>query len=94
MDPKDNTTTAAPAAKKNTVTTVTSKNTQYTRVLPCKNVRMELYDEAGNHLGTLVGDAKAFDTGSGGFYVNGKVHIDGDKYQVGANITKVGSKSA
>lgn len=42
---------------------------------------------------TLVAEPREFSTGSLGFYAQGKVlDKDGHKYQVGINITLVGSK--
>lgn len=40
---------------------------------------------------TIVAGAKDFATGSQGFYGNGKVVIDGAAYQVGINVTRIGS---
>jgi hypothetical protein len=40
----------------------------------------------------LVANAKQFSTGSVGFGANGKVVIDGERYQVSLNIVKIGSK--
>jgi len=40
----------------------------------------------------LSGSFREFSSGSKGWYISGKVHIDGVKCQVGCNIIVVGSK--
>lgn len=48
----------------------------------------------GESWGTITASGKEFKTGSVGFYANGKVTNPkgGARYQVGANITLIGSK--
>jgi len=35
---------------------------------------------------------KDFKTGSRGYYVHGKLEIDGKRYQLGGNLVEIGSK--
>ncbi len=57
-------------------------------------ITLELKTPTGEVWGTIVASAKEFKTGSVGFYANGKVTNpkSGARYQVGANITLIGSK--
>jgi hypothetical protein len=52
----------------------------------------ELKDENGKLVGTLTALAKVFKTGSRGYYANGKVEIDGKRYQVNFQLVEIGSK--
>ncbi len=55
---------------------------------------LEIKTTDGQLWGTIVAGAKEFRTGSVGFYGNGKIinPQGGKPYQVGANITLIGSK--
>ena len=55
---------------------------------------IEVKDLQGNVWGTLTATGKHFSSGSIGFYANGKVEnpTSHERYQVGANITLIGSK--
>ena len=46
----------------------------------------------GQLLGMLTLPAKDFKTGSKGFYANGKVEIDGKRYQAQIQLVEIGSK--
>ena len=56
---------------------------------------LEIKDPEGRTWGIIHAMAKTFNTGSVGFYAAGKV-VNGDnptaRYQLGANITLIGSK--
>lgn len=53
----------------------------------------ELKDEEGKSLATFNLPAKVFKTGSRGFYANGKVEIDGKRYQIQIQLVEIGSKN-
>jgi len=55
---------------------------------------VEVKSPDGRVWGTLTATGKHFSSGSVGFYANGKIENPDshEKYQVGANITLVGSK--
>lgn len=42
--------------------------------------------------GTIELRPKEFNTGSRGYHGNGKIVINGKRYQVGANIVEIGTK--
>jgi hypothetical protein len=44
-------------------------------------------------VGILVADEKEFKTGSRGYYTNGKVAIDGKRYQANIQLVEIGSKN-
>ncbi len=46
----------------------------------------------GQVLGTLPLPPKDFKTGSRGYYANGKLEIDGKRYQVQIQLVEIGSK--
>ncbi len=46
----------------------------------------------GKVIGTLTAVPKAFKTGSRGFYGQGKIEIDGKRYQAQIQIVEIGSK--
>lgn len=48
----------------------------------------------GQLLSTLSVTPKNFKTGSRGFYANGKLEIDGKRYQVQIQLVEIGSKKA
>jgi len=59
-----------------------------------KFLRISVTDNDGKEWDSLTAEAKNFKSGSVGFYANGKLHNpeSGEKYQVGMNITLIGSK--
>lgn len=46
----------------------------------------------GKLIGALTANAKEFKTGSRGFYGQGKIEIDGKRYQVQIQLIEIGSK--
>jgi hypothetical protein len=52
----------------------------------------DLKDENGKTLAVMTVTAKTFKTGSRGFYANGKVEIDGKRYQAQIQLVEIGSK--
>lgn len=52
----------------------------------------ELKTDDGKLLGVFTLPPKEFKTGSRGFYVNGKVEIDGKRYQTQVQLVEIGSK--
>jgi hypothetical protein len=46
----------------------------------------------GQLLGMLTLPAKDFKTGSKGFYANGKIEIEGKRYQAQIQLVEIGSK--
>lgn len=61
-----------------------------------KTLIVEIKDVHGVSWGTFVAPQRVFSTGSFGFNANGKVvnPANGEAYQVGSNITLVGSSPA
>ncbi len=57
-------------------------------------VEVTLKDGSGKVLGVMVASEKQFKTGSRGFYANGKVEIDGKRYQTQIQLVEIGSKVA
>jgi hypothetical protein len=54
-----------------------------------------LTDSKGNEWGRMFASAKEFSSGSVGYYANGKIANPDNpnaRYQIGANITLIGSK--
>lgn len=49
---------------------------------------------AGELLALMSAVAKVFSTGSRGYYANGKVEIDGKRYQVQVQLVEIGSKNS
>ena len=54
----------------------------------------ELKTDDGKLLGVFTLPAKDFKTGSKGFYANGKVELDGKRYQTQIQLVEIGSKKA
>lgn len=54
----------------------------------------ELKTAEGNIIGTFTLPPKDFKTGSKGFYANGKLEIDGKRYQAQIQLVEIGSKPA
>jgi hypothetical protein len=52
----------------------------------------ELKSAAGQLLAMLTVSPKDFKTGSRGYYANGKLEIDGKRYQVQIQLVEIGSK--
>jgi len=57
-------------------------------------IEVLLKDGTGRLLGSLIAAEKQFKTGSRGFYANGKVEIDGKRYQTQIQLVEIGSKAA
>jgi hypothetical protein len=57
-----------------------------------KFIIAEIKSQAGENLAVLSVPQKDFKTGSKGFYANGKVEIDGKRYQVQIQLVEIGSK--
>ncbi len=53
---------------------------------------VEFKDESGKTLGNLTAQPKDFKTGSRGFYTNGKIEINGKRYQAQVQLVEIGSK--
>ena len=58
------------------------------------NIIVELKTDAGQTLALLTAPPKEFKTGSRGYYANGKVEIDGKRYQTQIQLVEIGSKKA
>jgi hypothetical protein len=56
------------------------------------SLRIAQIEVDGVLAGTIELKERTFKTGSRGYYDNGKIVIDGKRYQVGANIVEIGSK--
>jgi hypothetical protein len=52
----------------------------------------EIKTDEGKLLGVMTLPAKDFKTGSKGFYANGKLEIDGKRYQTQIQLVEIGSK--
>ena len=52
----------------------------------------DLKTDSGQPVTVLTVPPKEFKTGSRGFYANGKVEIDGKRYQVQIQLVEIGSK--
>jgi len=52
----------------------------------------EIKSADGQLLGTLTLPPKDFKTGSKGFFANGKLEIDGKRYQTQIQLVEIGSK--
>ncbi len=58
------------------------------------NIIVELKTDDGKPLGVMTAAPKDFKTGSKGFYANGKLELDGKRYQVQIQLVEIGSKPA
>ncbi len=56
------------------------------------NIIVEMKTDDGKAIGTMTAAAKDFKTGSKGFYANGKLEIEGKRYQVQIQLVEIGSK--
>lgn len=54
----------------------------------------EIKSADGQVLAVMTLPAKDFKTGSKGYYANGKVEIDGKRYQAQIQLVEIGSKKA
>jgi hypothetical protein len=54
----------------------------------------EIKNGEGQVLAAMTLPIKEFKTGSRGFYANGKVEIDGKRYQAQIQLVEIGSKKA
>jgi len=52
----------------------------------------ELKTDDGKVLGVMTLPPKDFKTGSKGYYANGKLEIEGKRYQVQLQLVEIGSK--
>jgi hypothetical protein len=52
----------------------------------------EIKTDDGRVLTTMTLPARDFKTGSRGFYANGKLEIEGKRYQVQIQLVEIGSK--
>ena len=56
------------------------------------NIIAELKSDDGKLIGTFTVAPKNFKTGSRGFHAQGKLEIDGKRYQVQVQLVEIGSK--
>ncbi|MBM4424735.1 MAG: hypothetical protein FJ030_15340 [Chloroflexi bacterium] len=56
------------------------------------NIIIELKTDDGKAIGAMTAPPKDFKTGSKGFYANGKLEIEGKRYQVQIQLVEIGSK--
>jgi hypothetical protein len=54
----------------------------------------EIKTDEGKLISTMTLPPKDFKTGSKGFYANGKLEIDGKRYQAQIQLVEIGSKAA
>lgn len=54
----------------------------------------EIKSDTGQVITVMTVPPKEFKTGSRGFFANGKVEIDGKKYQVQIQLVEIGSKKS
>jgi hypothetical protein len=55
---------------------------------------VELKTDEGKILGVMTLPPKDFKTGSKGFFANGKLEIEGKRYQAQIQLVEIGSKKA
>jgi hypothetical protein len=58
------------------------------------NIIAELKSDDGKLLGMMTVAPKTFKTGSRGYYANGKLELDGKRYQLQIQLVEIGSKTA
>ncbi len=56
-------------------------------------IMAEIKNGEGTLLNVMALPPKEFKTGSKGYYANGKMEIDGKRYQVQIQLVEIGSKS-
>lgn len=57
------------------------------------NIIVELKTNTGEQLMLMTAPPKDFKTGSKGYFCNGKLEIDGKRFQVQVQLVEIGSKS-
>lgn len=57
------------------------------------NIIAELKTDDGKLLATTTVAPKNFKTGSRGYYANGKLEMDGKRYQMQIQLVEIGSKA-
>ena len=55
---------------------------------------VEIKTAEGQTIALMTVDSKNFKTGSRGYYANGKIEIDGKRYQMQIQLVEIGSKAA
>lgn len=58
------------------------------------NIIVELKTDAGQVIGLMTVPPKDFKTGSKGYFTNGKVEIEGKRYQAQIQLVEIGSKTS
>ena len=58
------------------------------------NLIVEIKTEDGKPVSVLVAAPKNFKTGSRGYHGQGKIEIDGKRYQTQVQLVEIGSKNA
>jgi hypothetical protein len=58
------------------------------------NIVAELKAADGTLIGVLTVAPKQFKTGSRGYYANGKLELDGKRYQAQIQLVEIGSKAS
>lgn len=58
------------------------------------NLIVEIKTEDGKPISVLVAAPKNFKTGSRGYHGQGKIEIDGKRYQTQVQLVEIGSKNA
>ncbi|HLF25167.1 MAG TPA: hypothetical protein VJG32_02425 [Anaerolineae bacterium] len=56
------------------------------------NIAVEFRTDNGQTLGLMTASPKDFKTGSKGYYSQGKLEIEGKRYQVQVQLVEIGSK--
>jgi hypothetical protein len=56
------------------------------------NLIIEIKDTEGKTISLMTAAPKEFKTGSRGFFANGKVEIEGKRYQAQVQLVEIGSK--
>jgi len=56
------------------------------------NIILDIKTDDGKAIGTVTALPKDFKTGSRGFYANGKVEVNGKRYQMQVQLVEIGSK--
>jgi hypothetical protein len=58
------------------------------------NLIVEIKTESGQPISVIVAAPKNFKTGSRGYHGQGKIEIDGKRYQTQVQLVEIGSKNA
>ncbi len=56
------------------------------------NIIIEIKSPDGKSIGLMTASPKDFKTGSKGFYGQGKIEIEGKRYQAQVQLVEIGSK--